>query len=266
MNQPHTSSRGRVLFLAVALLGTLSCTPAPELTAPNPEPSGEARAVRIPGNVPEVRGMNLAGASERLRAAGFDPQVVEGASADSRDWIVVAQEPDQESILFAGETVGLRVCPADATKQCPARSILESMVGRLDGTPPVCTELSVSRIVTGFFDAFSDGDYRTIETLVAAPSAFRWLSAGPEGNAGSRTGTSSQDRSSVAAYAQARKGAGEEVALVSIRYVNYERDRNLAHFEIQVRRKAPDLPEPYEVGPGKGALDCASGALAVLSY
>lgn len=217
-----------------ALLMVILTACGPQSSTEEPSPPVETVETGVPhrleGNVPEVRGLRLDRAVARLQAAGF-PSASSDTDEISDNWVVVAQEPDSDQLLFAGESVGLRTCPADEGLDCEARSIYQDDLARSAGVPAVCRSDAVHRTVAEAFRALNAGDPVEVAALLAP------------------------DSTDIT--------PGERLLLVLVSYSGLAQERDFARFELEFRRSVTGVPVPGEVMPGSGAIDCSTGLLTL---
>jgi hypothetical protein len=128
-----------------------------------------------------------------------------------------------------------------------------------------CTETDARETLAALARAFGRGDGPRVETMLAGPGRFAWLSSPAPGR---RLGAEATRRWTVAPYVRARHARGDRLALVSVGFNGFDEGRDLGHFEFRARRRAAD----FRGGAwfdlvGKGALDCSARptTIAVLS-
>lgn len=206
------------------------------LQAPAEEPPTPVETVesgvfhRLEGNVPEVRGLRLDRAVARLEAAGF-PSGSSDTDEISDQWIVVAQEPDSDQLLFPGERVGLRTCPADESVECEARSIHRDDLALNSGVPAVCRSDAVRRTVADVFRALDAEDRDALAALLT-PDTVQIV-------------------------------PGERFLLSFFGYSGLDQEGGSAGFELEFRRSVPGGPAASDVLRGSGSLDCSTGLVTL---
>ena len=127
-----------------------------------------------------------------------------------------------------------------------------------------CDVATVRAMLRAFVDAYNRGDLRRLDRLFSR-TGFRWYSAGAPG---ARFGAAAFDRRGLIPYFLARHRRGDRLALRSLRFNGYERDRDVGHFELTGRRRATGFRGGrwFEI-VGKGAIACRRPpvGIAVLS-
>jgi hypothetical protein len=123
-----------------------------------------------------------------------------------------------------------------------------------------CDVVTVRRILTRFVDAYNRGDMARLDTLFSR-KGFRWYaSSGP----GARELPEARRRGTLVAYFRARHRQNDRMMLRWYRFNGYERERRLAHFELEGKRRADDFRSGEWFGfDGKGALDCSQSRASI---
>jgi hypothetical protein len=117
-----------------------------------------------------------------------------------------------------------------------------------------CDVVTVKRILTRFVDAYNRGDTARLDTLFAREGFHWYASNGP----GVRELPGARRRGTLVAYFRARHRQNDRMILRSYRFNGYEAERQLAHFELEGKRRADDFLSGEWFGfDGKGALDCS---------
>jgi hypothetical protein len=117
-----------------------------------------------------------------------------------------------------------------------------------------CDIVTVKRVLMSFFDAYNRGDTARLDALFARKGFHWYASNGP----GVRELPESRRRGTLVAYFRARHRRNDRMILRWYRFNGYERGRQLAHFEVEGKRRADDFRSGEWFGfDGKGALDCS---------
>jgi hypothetical protein len=121
-----------------------------------------------------------------------------------------------------------------------------------------CDVDAVRTTLSSFIRAYNRGDLRRLDRLFSR-NRFAWYSApGP----GSRALPAAANRRTLIPYFRRRHRHGDRLALLGYSFGN-DAARELAHFQLKVRRQARDLAGgAVEIG-GKGALSCAKQPVAI---
>jgi hypothetical protein len=130
---------------------------------------------------------------------------------------------------------------------------------RVEGS---CTAVSVQKTLQSYYRSLSEGRIRDATAHVASKADFRWYSVGTDESPGARNGPASQDRATLGGYLAGRASADEAWSLRSFTF--YGRQASGGSFQMTLRRTATDI-EGQQTFRGKGALDCSSGRIIVIS-
>lgn len=123
-----------------------------------------------------------------------------------------------------------------------------------------CDVVTVKRILTRFVDAYNRGDAARLDTLFSRKGFHWYASNGP----GARELPEARRRRTLAAYFRARHRQNDRMILRSYRFNSYEAERQLAHFELEGKRRADDFLSGEWFGfDGKGALDCSQSKASI---
>jgi hypothetical protein len=123
-----------------------------------------------------------------------------------------------------------------------------------------CDVAALRGILGAFVRAYNAGDFRRLDRLFSRRN-FVWYSAAAPG---ARLLAGATNRETLLPYFRRRHRHADELALVAYRFNDYERRRELGHFELTVRRRAADFRDRswFEVA-AKGALDCSKPPLTI---
>lgn len=112
-----------------------------------------------------------------------------------------------------------------------------------------CSAAETKRIVHGVVHAFSTGDIRMLNRLVAPASKFQWFSApGPQ----ARLGPAAYRRSTLPGYVRRRHRHHEQLEILRLD----TSDQADGNFGLVIVRQARDYPR--RVVDAKGKVDCTS--------
>jgi hypothetical protein len=140
---------------------------------------------------------------------------------------------------------------------------LASATSTTAGVPQACKAAGTTALVKGFFAALSQGRVGDLERFFAPPVRFQWYSNGVE--PGVRLDEPARDRSTLLGYLQQRQAMREHIVVEAVDFNGYRDADRTAHFRMLLRRAADDIPGgPRQLG-GKGAVDCDTGRLMVIS-
>jgi hypothetical protein len=132
-----------------------------------------------------------------------------------------------------------------------------------DRTEGSCTAASVKATLHRYYRSLSEGRIDNAVAQMAPRADFRWYSVGTDGSPGARNGPASQDRATLGRYLARRASANEKWYLRGFSFNGRPSD-NTGHFQMTLRRTAADT-EGQQTFWGKGALDCSSGRIMVMS-
>lgn len=141
--------------------------------------------------------------------------------------------------------------------------------GRVEGTsaapaaPPACTAPGAAALVRGFFAALTERRVRDLDAYFAPATRFQWYSNGAA--PGVRLDQAAADRGTLLGYLLRRQGRHERFAVTWFKFNGYRASDRTGHFGLRLHRAADDLPEGSQRLSGKGAVDCDSGKLMVVS-
>jgi hypothetical protein len=123
-----------------------------------------------------------------------------------------------------------------------------------------CDVVTFKRVLTSFVDAYNRGDTARLDSLFSRKGFHWYASSGP----GVRELPEARRRGTLVAYFRARHRQNDRMVLRSYRFNGYERERRLAHFEFEGKRRADDFRSGESFGfDGKGALDCSQAKPSV---
>jgi hypothetical protein len=131
------------------------------------------------------------------------------------------------------------------------------------GVPQACTAAGTTALVKGFFAALSQGRVEDLARFFAPPMRFQWYANGVE--PGVRLDESARDRSTLLGYLQQRQAMREHMVVEAVDFNGYRDADRTAHFGMLLRRAADDIPGGPQLLLGKGAVDCDTGRLMVIS-
>jgi len=131
------------------------------------------------------------------------------------------------------------------------------------GVPQACTAAGTTALVKGFLAALSQGRVEDLERFFAPPMRFRWYANGVE--PGVRLDESARDRSTLLGYLQQRQAMREHMVMEAVDFNGYRDADRTAHFGMLLRRAADDIPGGPQLLRDKGAVDCDTGRLMVIS-
>jgi hypothetical protein len=97
----------------------------------------------------------------------------------------------------------------------------------------------------------------------APPARFQWYSNGVR--PGVRVNQAARDRGTLLAYLRQRQSKRERVVVEAVDFNGDRGGDRTAHFGMVLRRAADDLPGGSQRLLGKGAVDCDSEGLMVVS-
>ncbi len=140
---------------------------------------------------------------------------------------------------------------------------LASATSTTAGVPQACTAAGTTALVKGFFAALSQGRVQDLERFFAPPIRFQWYTNGVE--PGVRLDESAHDRSTLLGFLQQRQAMREHMVVEAVDFNGYRDADRTAHFELLLRRTADDIPGGPQLLLGKGAVDCDTGRLVVIS-
>ncbi len=121
-----------------------------------------------------------------------------------------------------------------------------------------CDVGAVRATLAAFVRAYNRGDTRRLDRLFSR-SRFAWYSAPAPG---SRVLPDAANRKTLIPYFRRRHRQGDRFTLLAHSF-GYDRARELAHFQLKVRRQAKDLAGAAVSMGGKGALTCAKAPVAI---
>jgi hypothetical protein len=132
-----------------------------------------------------------------------------------------------------------------------------------EDAPTSCTPQQVGELVVGFLAAINED---AVEASRFFASDMEWYSVTEwTPDAGKRHFViNGYDSEKLESYFRRRAKQHERVHLLEID-VAYEPSRNLGHVAYALERTADDLPDSDPIVIGKGAIDCATGTIAVWS-
>jgi hypothetical protein len=119
-----------------------------------------------------------------------------------------------------------------------------------------CTAAETRQVAFAFARAWTRGDLKAIDRLVAREPHFRWVSAGPPGM---RSGSRAFDRRSLAAFIRARHAQHERLALTHFHFngSDVRGTEGFGHFEFAALRLSDDASAVGDIHRvGKGAIIC----------
>jgi hypothetical protein len=125
-----------------------------------------------------------------------------------------------------------------------------------------CTAASVKATLHRYYRSLSEGRLSDAVGQIANEGDFVWYSVGTDGSPGARNGPASRDRATLGRYLARRASADETWSLRSFTFNG--RWASAGNFQMTLRRTAADI-EGQQTFRGKGALDCASGRIIVIS-
>jgi hypothetical protein len=123
-----------------------------------------------------------------------------------------------------------------------------------------CDADSVGRTLAAFVSAYNRGELRRLDRLFSK-SRFAWYSAPAPG---SRLLQDAANRKTLIPYFRRRHRHGDRLTLLSFTS-GYDKARQLAHFQLKVRRHARDLAGGAAELGGKGALTCLKPPVAIVA-
>jgi hypothetical protein len=132
---------------------------------------------------------------------------------------------------------------------------------RAEGT---CTATSVRKGVHDFYRDLSEGQIGDAMAQVAPRADFEWYDVGTDGSPGNRLPRAAMERATLSGYLARRASADETWSLRSLTFNGRRASDNTGHFQMTLLRTAADI-EGQQTFRGKGALDCSSGRIMVIS-
>jgi hypothetical protein len=152
---------------------------------------------------------------------------------------------------------------AGATSRRQPATTLVPAVSRMATAPQACTAQGTTALVKGFFGALSSGRVLALNEFFAPVPRFRWysVSAPP----GVRLNRSAMDRGTLLGYLARRQGSHERIDVEQVTFNGYRATDHTGHFAMELRRRADDVSGGWQRLSGKGAVDCGSGKLMVVS-
>ena len=113
-----------------------------------------------------------------------------------------------------------------------------------------CSTDRVAAVVSEMLSALSNGEFAIDDYFSAV--RFAWYSVD---GVGGRSGTESQDRSTLTEYVDHRRSASESYSLVSMT-ITYQSEPPVGNLAFYLERSATDLPGSPVLVMGKGAISC----------
>lgn len=155
-----------------------------------------------------------------------------------------------------------------------ACAVLSSCVigshGRQEGAvkssePHQCLTSEVERTVTSYFRDLSDGRIGQALARIAQSDRFNWYSVDTRPYPGSRIGVDARSYNGLSRYLNARQSHGEKWKLHDFRYYGERKGEQVGNFGLSLIRVAADTDGKTQMMHGKGAVDCRSGNIMVMS-
>ncbi len=129
--------------------------------------------------------------------------------------------------------------------------------------PAPCRPDEIGEMIVGFLKAINEG---LVEASSFFASDMEWYSVSEwSPQEGKRHFVSNGYQPEELESYFARRALQREVVHLLEINVGYERARNLGHVAYTLERTADDLPRSDRIVIGKGAIDCATGKIAVWS-
>jgi hypothetical protein len=123
-----------------------------------------------------------------------------------------------------------------------------------------CDVVAVKRVLTSFVNAYNRGDTARLDALFSRKGFHWYASSGP----GVRALPEARRRGTLVAYFRERHRHNDRMILGSFRFNSYEKERQLAHFALEGKRRADDFRSGEWFGfGGKGALDCSQSRASI---
>jgi hypothetical protein len=247
-----------VLVLALGALATAAFAPSKEgarahlvSALPLDAPAGAKIRVVWTVDVPDDKGGRIPFGAQQmfvqlLSATGAVPTTTFTNSDAGRN--------TAEAVVPAGGIGGIRIGLRGTT------DIFFPLVNDPFLTPGSvrCDVGAVRTKLAAFVRAYNRGDTRRLDRLFSR-KRFAWYSAPPpEG----RALPEAANRGTLIQYFRRRHRQGDRLKLLGYSF-GYDRARELAHFQLKVRRQAKDLAGGAVSMGGKGALTCAKAPVAI---
>lgn len=121
-----------------------------------------------------------------------------------------------------------------------------------------CSDPAVRRHLESLFEAITDGDVDAADAMVVDEPRFAWFSIDPI-----RMNDDAYDRDSLEPFLKRATETGLVIELIDVAVAPYRAADNTGNFNMELRWG--DTDRPIEARIGKGAIDCATGKLMVLS-
>jgi hypothetical protein len=126
-----------------------------------------------------------------------------------------------------------------------------------------CTAVSVQKTLQSYYRSLSEGRIGAAMAQVASRADFVWYDVGTDdGSPGNRLPRASTERATLGRYLARRASADEMWFLRSFTFNG--RQASVGNFQMTLLRTAADI-EGQQTFRGKGALDCSSGRIMVIS-
>jgi hypothetical protein len=139
-----------------------------------------------------------------------------------------------------------------------------SQRGDSDRAEGSCTAASVQKTLQSYYRSLSEGRIGDAMAQVAPKADFVWYSVGTDGSPGARDGPASQDRATLDRYLARRASADETWSLRTFSFTDGQESDDTGDFQMTLRRTATDIGA-RQTFRGKGALDCSSRRIIVIS-
>ena len=130
-----------------------------------------------------------------------------------------------------------------------------------DEGPEACRPAQAGELLSRFLAAFSAGDVRAAEYF---SEDMEWYSMSEWAPKTGKRHFVTHDRAGLRRYIERRAAEKEQMRLLELR-VQFDETRNLGHLAYSIERTADDLLPTKPIVIGKGAIDCETGRLHLLS-
>ena len=127
--------------------------------------------------------------------------------------------------------------------------------------PAACAAADVGELFSSFLAGYSEGDATAVD---AFSDDMEWFSLSEWAREIGKRHFVTYDRPRLGRYIERRARQNDRMTLVEVQ-VQFDAGRNLGHLVYVIERTADDLDEDRPVVMGKGAVECDSGKLLLLS-
>ena len=127
--------------------------------------------------------------------------------------------------------------------------------------PTPCHPARVGEVVSNFLDTFNEGDPAAADYF---SEEMEWYSMTEWSRATGKRHFVTSDRAGLRRYIERRSDHGERMVLLEVR-VQFDLGRDLGHIAYVLERTADDVEPTRPIAMGKGAIECDTGRILLLS-